>query len=54
MSKLNVSQESCVLLEKVPPKVIQTEKATEAYTEILYELDQRSKSLSQAEKEPAD
>ena len=35
MSKLIVSQEYSVLLEKVPPKVIRTEKANEAYTEIL-------------------
>jgi len=33
--------------------VIRTEKENEAYTEILYELDQRSKTLTAAEKELA-
>jgi hypothetical protein len=42
------------LLRKVSPKVIRTEKENEAYTEILCDLDRRSKSLSQAEKELAD
>jgi HTH-type transcriptional regulator/antitoxin HigA len=31
--------------------VIRTEKENEAYTEILYELDQRAKTLTAAEKE---
>jgi len=54
MSTLTVSQEYGALLRKVPPKVIRTEKENEAYTEILYELDQRSKRLTAAEKELAE
>jgi HTH-type transcriptional regulator/antitoxin HigA len=54
MSTLTVSPEYGALLKKVPPKVIRTEKENEAYTEILYELDQRSKSLTAAEKELAE
>jgi HTH-type transcriptional regulator/antitoxin HigA len=42
------------LLQKIPPKVIRTEKENEAYTEILYELNQRSKTLTVAEKEFAE
>jgi len=51
MSTLTVSSEYGALLQKVPPKVIRTEKENEAYTEILYELDQRGKTLTRAEKE---
>jgi HTH-type transcriptional regulator/antitoxin HigA len=54
MSVLTVSPEYGALLKKVPPKVIRTEKENEAYTEILYELDQRSKRLTAAEKELAE
>jgi HTH-type transcriptional regulator / antitoxin HigA len=54
MSTLTVSREYGALLQKVPPKVIRTEKENEAYTEILYELDQRSKTLTPAEKELAE
>ena len=54
MSTLTVSPGYRALLRKVPPKVIRTEKENEAYTEILYDLDRRSKSLSQAEKDLAD
>ena len=54
MSTLTVSSEYGTLLKKVAPKVIRTEKENEAYTEVLYELDQRSKRLSSAEKELAD
>jgi len=54
MSTLTVSREYGALLKKVPPKVIRTEKENEAYTEILYELDQRSKTLTAAEKELAE
>jgi HTH-type transcriptional regulator/antitoxin HigA len=54
MSTLTVSREYGALLQKVPPKVIRTEKEDEAYTEILYELDQRSKTLTPAEKELAE
>src|ERR1700752_2041856 len=35
-------------------KVIRTEKESQAYVEVLYELDQRGKRLSAAEKELAD
>ncbi len=54
MSTLTVSPEYGALLKKVAPKVIRTERENEAYTEILYELDQRSKRLTAAEKELAD
>lgn len=54
MSTLTVSREYGALLQKVPPKVIRTEKENEAYTEILYELDQRGKTLTPAEKELAE
>jgi HTH-type transcriptional regulator/antitoxin HigA len=54
MSTLTVSPEYGALLKKVPPKVIRSEKENEAYTEILYELDRRSKTLTPAEKELAE
>jgi HTH-type transcriptional regulator/antitoxin HigA len=54
MSTLTVSPEYGALLKKVPPKVIRTEKENEAYTEILYDLDRRSKRLTAAEKELAE
>ena len=54
MSTLTVSPEYGALLKKVPPKVIRTEKENEAYTEVLYELDRRSKPLTAAEKELAE
>ena len=54
MSTLTVSPEYGALLKKVPPKVIRTEKENEAYTEVLYELDRRSRSLTAAEKELAE
>lgn len=54
MSTLTVSAEYGALLRKVPPKVIRTEKENEAYTEILYDLDRRSKALTPAEKELAE
>src|SRR5712691_4436189 len=47
------SPEYTALLAKIPPKVIRTEKENEAYTEILYDLDRRSKTLTPAEKELA-
>lgn len=53
MSTLTVTPEYSALLRKVPPKVIRTEEENEMYTEVLYELDQRRKGLSQAEKELA-
>lgn len=54
MSSLSISPEYGALLKKVPPKVIRTEEENEAYTEVLYELDQRSASLTHAEKELAE
>lgn len=54
MSSLTVSPEYSALLKKFPPKVIRTEEENEAYSEILYELDQRSRSLTRAEKELAE
>jgi HTH-type transcriptional regulator/antitoxin HigA len=54
MSSVTVSREYSALLTKVPPKVIRTEKENEAYTEILYDLDRRSKTLTAAEREFAD
>ena len=53
MSTLTASREYTVLLAKIPPKVIRTGKENEAYTEILYDLDRRSKTLTPAEKELA-
>src|SRR5260370_12467282 len=53
MTTLTVSPESTALLVKIPPKVTRTEKENEAYTEILYDLDRRSKTLTPAEKELA-
>ena len=53
MSSLVATPEYTALLKKVAPKVIRTEEENEAYTEALYELDRRAKSLSPAEKELA-
>lgn len=54
MSALTVSPEYRSLLTRIPPKVIRTEKENEAYTEILYDLDRRGKTLTPAEKELAE
>ena len=54
MSRPIVSSEYGALLKKVSPKVIRTEKEGQAYVEVLYELDQRGKRLSAAEKEVAE
>ena len=54
MSTLTVSPEYGALLKRVAPKVIRTEKENEVYTAALYELDQRSKRLTAAEKELAE
>jgi HTH-type transcriptional regulator / antitoxin HigA len=54
MSSVTVSPEYSTLLKKVPPKVIRTEEENEKYTEILYDLDRRSRTLTAAEKELAD
>jgi len=54
MSTLTVSPEYSALLRKVPPKVIRTERENEMYTEILYDLDRRGRTLTVAEKEMAE
>ena len=54
MSSLVATPEYTALLREVAPKVIRTEQENEAYTEILYELDRRSKNLTAAEKELAE
>ena len=54
MNSLTASPEYTVLLKKYPPKVIHTEEENEAYTEILYKLDRRSKRLTPAEMELAE
>lgn len=54
MSSLVATPEYTALLREVAPKIIRTEQENEAYTEILYELDRRSKNLTAAEKELAE
>jgi HTH-type transcriptional regulator/antitoxin HigA len=54
MSSVTVSREYSALVGRIPPKVIRTEKENEAYTEVLYDLDQRGKTLTAAEKEFAE
>lgn len=54
MSTLTVSPEYSALLKKVLPKVIRTERENDMYTEILYDLDRRSRTLTAAEKEMAE
>ena len=54
MSSLVVSAEYTALLKKYPPKVIRTEAENEAYTQVLYDLDRRSKTLTSAERELAE
>lgn len=41
------------VLAKYPPRAIRSEEENQHYTAILYELDQRSESLSAAERELA-
>jgi HTH-type transcriptional regulator / antitoxin HigA len=53
MSSRTLNLEYGRLLTKFSPKVIRTEKVNEEYGEALYELDQRSASLTRAEKELA-
>jgi HTH-type transcriptional regulator / antitoxin HigA len=53
MRSLAASPEYSALLRKFPPKVICTEEENEMYTEVLYDLDRRSKRLTAAEKELA-
>ncbi len=54
MIPLTASPEYIGLLKKFPPRVIRTEKVNEACTELLYELDRRSRKLTSAEKELAE
>jgi HTH-type transcriptional regulator / antitoxin HigA len=54
MSRPIVSSEYGALLKKVSPKVIRTEKESQAYVEVLYELDQCGQRLSAAERELAE
>ncbi|MGH9709080.1 MAG: helix-turn-helix domain-containing protein [Candidatus Acidiferrales bacterium] len=54
MSTSVASPEYTALLRKIAPKVIRTDQENEAFTEILYELDERSKSLTPAERELAE
>ncbi|PYV18342.1 MAG: transcriptional regulator [Acidobacteria bacterium] len=54
MSSLTVSPEYTALLTKFSPKLIRTDKENEAYSEILYDLDRRGKTLTPAEKELAE
>lgn len=42
------------VLTKYPPKVIHTEAENEYYTSVLYELDERFDSLTEAEKDFAE
>jgi HTH-type transcriptional regulator/antitoxin HigA len=54
MSSRTITPEYSRLLTKISPKVIRTEKENEAYTQALYELDQRGAKLTRAEKELAE
>ena len=54
MSSVIAGPEYTALLTRIVPKVIRNETENEAYTEILYDLDRRSRSLSPAEKELAE
>jgi len=49
-----INLEYGALLAKFTPHVIRTEEENEEYAEILYELDQRSKKLTAAERELAE
>jgi|SRR5690349_22055621 len=54
MSTLTASSEYIELLKKFPLRVIRTQKENEACTALLYELDNRSRKLTAAEKELAE
>ena len=54
MNALTATPEYIELLKKFPPRVIRTEKENEACTALLYELDNRSRKLTAAEKELAE
>ncbi|MGA7852045.1 MAG: hypothetical protein WCA15_01895 [Candidatus Acidiferrales bacterium] len=54
MSSRSVTPEYSLLLTKVAPRVIRSEKENEAYTRVLYELDRRGGKQTRAEKELAE
>jgi HTH-type transcriptional regulator/antitoxin HigA len=54
MSALTASPAYTALLARVPPRVIRTEEQNESYIAALYELEQRHKKWSEAERELAD
>ena len=54
MSTLTASREYSALLARIPPKVIRTEEENERFSQILRDLDRRSKTLTIAEKELAE
>jgi HTH-type transcriptional regulator/antitoxin HigA len=54
MSTPTINPEYRALLAKYPPKVIRSEQENERYTAILYNLDQRRRALTPAEKELAE
>ena len=54
MSALTMSPAYAALLARVPPKVIRTEEENARYTDALYELENRRRKLTAAERELAD
>jgi len=54
MNAIRVNPRYVDLLSRIPPKVIRTEEENEQYIEALYELEQRSGSLTPEEQELAD
>jgi HTH-type transcriptional regulator / antitoxin HigA len=54
MSTLSVNREYSALLTRIPPRVIRTEEANEKFSQILRDLDRRSRRLTAAEKELAE
>ena len=54
MSALTVTPAYSALLKKFPPQIIRSEAQNEAYTHVLYELDERCATLSTEERDLAD
>jgi HTH-type transcriptional regulator/antitoxin HigA len=54
MSALTMSPAYAALLARVPPKVIRTEEENARYADALYELENRRRKLTAAERELAD
>ncbi len=54
MSALTINPAYTALLAKTPPRIIRSEEENQAYTEALYDLDQRYDSLSTEERELAE